>query len=117
MPAIQQTDTRHLQAEACKIFPQLSGIEWEFEWGGLVAATKNHTPHLIELDDKAYAGMGYHGRGIAMGTMMGKQLAELVVGKDVPMPREKLSPFAFHKFRNPGITWQLITGGLIDKFM
>lgn len=116
-PAIQQTDTRHLQAAACKIFPQLRGIEWEFEWGGLVAATKNHTPHLIELDDKAYAGMGYHGRGIAMATMMGKQLAELVVGEDVPMPREKLSPFAFHKFRNPGIAWQMITGGLMDKFM
>ncbi len=55
--------------------------------------------------------------GIAMGTMMGKQLAELVVGEDVPMPREKLSPFAFHKFRNPGIAWQIITGGLMDKFM
>ena len=61
--------------------------------------------------------MGYNGRGIAMAMMMGKQLAELVVGEDVPMPREKLSPFAFHKFRNPGIAWHMITGGLMDKFM
>lgn len=116
-PTTQQANTQHLQAEACKIFPQLRGIEWEFEWGGLVATTKSHVPHLIELDDKAYAGLGYHGRGIAMGTMMGKQLAELVVGEDVPMPREKLSPFAFHELRNPGIAWHMITGGLMDKFM
>jgi hypothetical protein len=46
-----------------------------------------------------------------------KQLAELVVGEDVPMPREKLSPFDFHQFRNPGIAWKMITGGLMDKFM
>ena len=116
-PARQQADTRHLQAEACKIFPQLKGIEWEFEWGGLIAATRHHVPHLIELGKKAYVGLGYHGRGVAMGTMMGKQLAELIAGEDVPMPREKLSPFAFHEFRNIGIAWHMFSGRLMDKFM
>jgi glycine/D-amino acid oxidase-like deaminating enzyme len=61
--------------------------------------------------------MGYHGRGIAMGTMMGKQLAELIAGEDVPMPREKISPFAFHKFRNLGIAWNTLAGSMKDKFM
>jgi len=42
---------------------------------------------------------------LAMATMMDKQLAELIAGGDVPMPREKLSPFAFHAFCNPGIAW------------
>jgi len=116
-PAKQYANTRHLQAEACKIFPQLKDIKWEYEWGGLVAATKHHVPHLIKLDTNAYAGLGYHGRGIAMGTMMGKQLAELIMGEDVPMPREKLSSFRFHGFRNLGISWHMMTGGVLDKYM
>ncbi len=116
-PARQQADTRHLQAEACKIFPQLKDVKWEFEWGGLIAATRHHVPHLIELDKKAYAGLGYHGRGVAMGTMMGKQLAELIAGEDVAMPREELSPFAFYPFRNIGVAWHMFSGRLMDKYM
>ncbi len=115
-PTVQQADTRHLQVEAMRIFPQLEGVEWEFEWGGLVAMTKNHRPNLIELGNRAYAGMGYDGRGIAMATTMGKQLAELVGGEDVALPREKLSPFALHKFRNLGISWHMISGSLKDRF-
>ena len=115
-PTVQQADTRHLQAEAIRIFPQLENIEWEFEWGGLVAMTKDHRPNLIELGDNAYAGMGYDGRGIAMATIMGKQLAELVGGEDVALPREKLSPFALHEFRNLGISWHMIMAGIKDRF-
>ncbi len=116
-PTVQQADTRHLQAEAVRIYPQLKNVEWEYEWGGLVALTKHHVPHLIELGQNAYAGLGYYGRGVAMGTLMGKQLAELIMGEDVPMPCEKLSPFAFHAFRNMGVSWHMITGRLMDKFM
>lgn len=116
-PTMQQADTRHLQVEAVRIFPQLKDVEWEFEWGGLVAMTKSHTPSLIELGENAYAGMGYNGRGIAMGTAMGKQLAELIMGEDVAMPREKLSPFVLHRFRNAGIAWHILTGRLMDRFL
>ena len=52
-----------------------------------------------------------------MGTMMGKELAELITSEDVPMPREELSPFAFHQFRNIGVAWHMFSGRLMDKFM
>jgi glycine/D-amino acid oxidase-like deaminating enzyme len=116
-PTLQQGDTRNLQVQACKIFPQLKNFKWEFHWGGLVAMTSNHVPQLIELGDNAHAGLGYNGRGIAMATTMGKQIADLIAGEDVPMPREKLSPIAFHKFRNVGIAWHMITGSILDRFM
>ncbi len=116
-PVRQQAATKHLQAQAVKIFPQLNGINWEYEWGGLVAMTKSHAPQLIELGEKAYAGLGYNGRGIAMATMMGKQMAELVMGEDVAMPCEKLSPIAFHGLRNLGIAWHMMVGRTLDKFM
>lgn len=115
-PTVQQADTRHLQVQACKIFPQLKNVDWDFEWGGLVAITKTHVPNLIELGENAFAGMGYDGRGVAMATCMGKQLADLIAGEDVALPREKLSPFAFYEFRNAGIAWHMITGRLRDVF-
>ncbi len=115
-PTLQQADTAHLQVEALRIFPQLKGVEWQYEWGGLVAMTKHHVPHLIELGENAYAGLGYDGRGVAMGTAMGKQLGHLVCGQEVAMPRESLSPFVFHGFRNAGISWHIISGRLKDRF-
>ncbi len=115
-PTVQQADTAHLQAEALRIFPQLKDVEWEYEWGGLVAMTKNHVPHLIELGENAYAGLGYDGRGVAMGTAMGKQIARLIAGQDIAMPCESLSPFALHRFRNAGIAWHMISGRLRDRF-
>lgn len=62
-----------------------------------------------------WAGLGYHDPGIAMGTMMGKQIAQLIAGEDVPVPREKLPAFAFHKFRNIGAAWHMFSGALLDK--
>jgi len=115
-PIRQQADTRHLQVEALRIFPQLDGIEWEMEWGGLVALTKSHAPSLIELGENAYSGLGYYGRGVAMGTAMGKQIAQLIAGEDVDLPRERLSPFALHGFRNLGVCWHMITGPVLDRF-
>jgi len=113
-PCRQDGNTHHLRAEAVRIYPVLKDAKWEFDWGGLVAITKSYSPHLIELAPSAYAGLGYCGRGVAMGTAMGKQMAELVMGEDVPMPRERISPFFFHRLRNFGIAWHVVSGRLLD---
>lgn len=114
-PCRQDGDTRHLRAEAVRIFPVLKDAQWEFDWGGLVAISKSYTPSLIELGPNAYAGLGFCGRGVAMGTMMGKQMAELAMGEDVPMPRVKMAPFVFHRFRNAGVAWHMISGRFLDR--
>jgi glycine/D-amino acid oxidase-like deaminating enzyme len=115
-PTRQHNDTSRLRAEAVRIYPELKDVKWEYDWGGLVAITKTHLPHLIELGENAYAALGYNGRGVAMGTAMGKQLSELVQGKDVAMPRTKGAPFFFHAFRTIGIAWHMMTGRLLDGF-
>jgi len=107
-------DTFHLRARAIKIFPGLADVRWDFNWGGQVAMTKTHLPHLIELGENAHAGFGYNGRGVAMGTAMGRQLAQLVLGEDVPMPRTRGVPFRLHAFRDLGIAWHTISGGVAD---
>jgi glycine/D-amino acid oxidase-like deaminating enzyme len=115
-PLRQRANTDHLRREAIRIYPDLKDVRWEYDWGGLVAATKTHLPHLIGLDNNAYAGLGYNGRGVAMGTAMGTQLAGVVLGEDVALPQTSGAPYLFHPFRNLGITWQMLTGSLLDRF-
>jgi glycine/D-amino acid oxidase-like deaminating enzyme len=114
-PTRQYDDTVHLQREALMLYPQLNGIEWEYHWGGLLAMTRTHSPHLIELDKNAYAGLGYNGRGVAMGTMMGRMMAETIQGEHCAMQPEILSAFKLHAFRNIGIFWYMVTAKWLDK--
>ncbi len=115
-PTRQYADTNHIRAEAVRLYPALKDVRWQYDWGGLVAITKTRLPHLIELGDNAFAGLGYNGRGVAMATAMGKQMAELLLGEDVPVPRTKGAPFVFHAFRNIGIAWHMLSGRLLDRF-
>jgi glycine/D-amino acid oxidase-like deaminating enzyme len=112
----QHADTAHLKAEAIRIYPELASVKWDFEWGGLVAITKTHMPLLLKLDTNAHAGFGYNGRGVAMATSIGKQLAHLILGMDAPMLQTKGAPFVFHAFRNIGIAWHMLTGDFLDRF-
>jgi glycine/D-amino acid oxidase-like deaminating enzyme len=61
------------------MYPELALVNWDFEWGGLVAITKTNMPHLLNLGANSYAGFVYNGRGVAMATSMRKQLARLVL--------------------------------------
>ena len=106
----------HVQREAQRIFPALGDIPWDFHWGGYVAMTREHTPKLMQLAPGVLAGMGYNGRGIAMATMMGKQLALGAFDDDPDMEITPLSPIAFHNFRQLGISYKILSGQWLDRF-
>ena len=105
----------HLKAEARRLYPQLADVGWDYSWGGYVAVTRDHMPRLMRLAPGVFAGLGYNGRGIAMATMMGKQLALAVLGEDPDMAIEPPSPIPFHRLRQIGISWNLLTGGWLDR--
>jgi glycine/D-amino acid oxidase-like deaminating enzyme len=109
-------DTRHLQARAKKIFPQLAGIEWEYDWAGYVGITSHQRPMLVELGDSAYAGLGYNGRGITMATMMGKQLSLRLKGQQTGVAVEKLQRVAMHSLYPIGVTARIVSGHVSDFF-
>ena len=83
---------------------------------GYVGITSHQRPMLIRLDDNAWAGLGYNGRGITMATMMGKQLAQAVCGEPTDLPIEALKPIAFHGFHRVGVTARILWGHLRDWF-
>lgn len=108
-----------MRAVAEKLFPQLAGIEWQHHWGGFVALTTDHLPHLHELEPKITTALGYNGRGVAMATAMGKLLAEHAAGKpakDLDFPVTGLKPIPFHILRKPAVTATTAWYQLRDRF-
>jgi glycine/D-amino acid oxidase-like deaminating enzyme len=82
-----------------EIYPQLEGIPFEYHWGGLVAMTRDHLPHLHELAPGLLAGVGYNGRGVAMATVMGRLLARRALGTPVvelDFPVSPVLPLPLH---------------------
>lgn len=85
-------------------FPQLGTLEWEFAWAGWVAMTYDQYPHLHELAPGLWAGLGYSGRGIALATMMGREIAARIAGADeetLALPVTPLRPRRMSRFARP----------------
>lgn len=76
--------------------------------------TPHKRPMLLELEHNVYAGLGYNGRGVAMATMMGKQLAMAVAGRGRKLPVEPPRPIPLHRFHGLGIAARIVGGYLVD---
>lgn len=87
-------------------FPQIADVELDYYWGGQVAITTDHLPHLHELAPGVHAALGYNGRGVAMASTMGKVLAERAGGlpeSETPFPMSSPNRIPFHRLRRPAI--------------
>ena len=86
-----------------KLFPQLGEIRFEAEWFGMIGMTANNLPRFHRLAPGVIGFSGYNGRGIAPGTVFGRELARLVLGRiteaDLPLPvtDPRAEPFRFLK--------------------
>ncbi|WP_279480153.1 FAD-binding oxidoreductase [Aureimonas sp. SK2] len=73
-----------------RLFPQLAGIDFEYQWYGKIGMTGNSLPRFHRLAREVVAFSGYNGRGIAPGTVFGRCLADLLLGRigedDLPLP-------------------------------
>lgn len=64
-----------------KLFPALTGIRMDYQWGGLVGVTFNRAPHFGRLGDNVYFSQGYSGHGMALAGLSGKLMAEAIAGQ------------------------------------
>lgn len=95
-----------LQRDAVRVFPQLAGVSWSHRWGGQIALTEDHLPHLHEPRTGLLAGLGYNGRGVAMTNVMGKIMAQRVLGAapdTLAFPMTKLRPFGLRALKQFGM--------------
>jgi glycine/D-amino acid oxidase-like deaminating enzyme len=111
-------DFERVRREAARVFPQLAGAKWRYQWGGRVAMTEDHLPHLHEPAPGLLAGLGYNGRGVAMAIVMGRALAERALGKDaadLPFPVTPVRPYPFGGLTGVGIPLAIAWLGLRDR--
>jgi glycine/D-amino acid oxidase-like deaminating enzyme len=69
-------------------FPMLADVDFEYTWGGVMGITMNGAQFFGRIADDVYASAAYNGVGVAMGTISGKLLADLVVGADSALLRD-----------------------------
>jgi glycine/D-amino acid oxidase-like deaminating enzyme len=63
-----------------KIFPQLGEIEADFWWTGFMAMNNDNSWHIHELSPGLLAMLGCNGRGVALATIYGRELARYAHG-------------------------------------
>lgn len=99
-------DFARLKAKVLRLFPQLAQTRWEFHWGGRIAMTKDRLPFVSEPMPGLVACMGYNGRGVGMGTVMGVQAARYLAGEDraqLAFATTEPSRFWMHRFHKLGV--------------
>ena len=62
-------------------YPGLSHIGLDQVWGGTTALTMNGAPWWGQVEEGLYTSAGCNGAGIVKGSIFGKRLAELIVGR------------------------------------
>ena len=73
-------ELRYLISYAERLWPEIRGARWTHAWSGQLAITPDHYPHVHEPHESVLVCLGYNGRGVAMSTAMGPQLARRVIG-------------------------------------
>jgi glycine/D-amino acid oxidase-like deaminating enzyme len=88
----------HLTRYAVKLWPVLEGIDWTHAWGGRLAMTRDHYPHVHEPAPGVLICLGYNGRGVAMATAMGRALADRMANPSAAfdMPLTPVVPIPMH---------------------
>ncbi|ALM85319.1 FAD-binding oxidoreductase [Bordetella sp. N] len=86
----QRIHTQWGRRALAKIYPALKDIAFEHEWYGTIGMTSDALPRLHRPARNTVSFSGYNGRGIAPGTVLGRELAQLVLGnkaeEDLPLP-------------------------------
>lgn len=108
----------HLIAYARRLWPDLTGVRWSHAWGGRLAMTKDQYPHIHEPASGVLSCLGYNGRGVAMGTAMGAQLARRILtpAADFDMPITNMKTIALHALW-PLAVRAVIARGRISDFL
>jgi glycine/D-amino acid oxidase-like deaminating enzyme len=98
------------------VYPQLRSTKVEYVWGGTLDFCFDVMPHAGQMDG-IYFAVGYAGHGVAMATLQGQKMAELIAdGKadnpftEIPMPG---APFGLYN----GKPWFLPFAGAYYKVL
>ena len=72
--------------QMARLYPQLKGQGFVHQWFGRIGTTPDALPRLWQPGPGAFGLLGYNGRGIAPGTVLGQQLARVALGQEGALP-------------------------------
>jgi gamma-glutamylputrescine oxidase len=64
-----------------QIYPQLSGVQIDYAWGGTLGITLNRMPHFQRLQGNILSASGFSGHGVALATLAGALMADAIAGQ------------------------------------
>ncbi|MGE0419654.1 MAG: NAD(P)/FAD-dependent oxidoreductase [Acetobacteraceae bacterium] len=108
---------RYLIDYAERLWPAVRGVRWTHGWSGQIAATTDHYPHIHEPDESVMICLGYNGRGVAMSTAMGPELARRTVGgatAEFNMPVTGIRTIPFHFLWKQAVQTRVAYGRIRD---
>jgi glycine/D-amino acid oxidase-like deaminating enzyme len=106
----------HLLAYARSLWPVLAQAQWSHAWGGRLAMTPDQYPHIHEPADGVLICLGYNGRGVAVGTAMGAQLARRLLDRSsqFDMPITDMKGIPLHPLWPLAVKAAIARGRLTD---
>jgi len=72
---------RFVRGHLEKTFPQLSGVKFDYAWGGDFLLTMSRLPQFGKLNDSIFYAQGYSGHGVTTTHLAGKIIAEAMKGQ------------------------------------
>lgn len=101
-----------------RVYPQIGEVRFDYSWWGYIAATADKMPHVYDLAPGVLSWTGCNGRGVALATALGRELARATNGtplRDIAAPVEtRLRTIAGHAFRSIGIAWNVAKARRLD---
>jgi glycine/D-amino acid oxidase-like deaminating enzyme len=110
-------ELRHLTDYAIRLWPALRGARWTHGWSGQLAITPDHYPHVHEPEDTVLVCLGYNGRGVAMSTAMGPELARRAIGgraAEIAMPITRIRQIPLHGLWRSAVQARVVYGRIRD---
>ncbi len=107
----------YLARYAQRLWPALRNVTWTHGWNGQLALTMDHYPHFHAPAPGVLVCLGYNGRGVAMATAMGRELARHVLGTPVAernMPVTDLREIPFHGLWRQAAAARVVYGRIRD---
>jgi glycine/D-amino acid oxidase-like deaminating enzyme len=80
MPGRMEVAKRSFLRRLERWVPGLPPLKAEYAWSGTIAGTPDFLPRMIKLAPNLYGAIGCNGRGVALTTALGREIAELCAG-------------------------------------
>ncbi len=111
------SELAHLTAYARRLWPALDDTAWTHAWGGRIAMTWDHYPHLHEPADGILIALGYNGRGVALASALGAELARRLIDSraELALPVSALRAIPLHALWPLAVKAAVLRGRIADR--